>query len=116
MTRTISTCAKTLGYYVSLPEHIEDTLGSYFENLEKYEQWTLLAALAVYKAHHSCQLPPSDYSLYDAYIEHAPGGFCNSVEEILPELEQLEQQSDGTLACLIQPLIENILYTGVEEG
>ena len=41
MTRIISTCAKTLGYYVSLPEHIEDTLGSYFENLEKYEQWTL---------------------------------------------------------------------------
>jgi hypothetical protein len=49
-------------------------------------------------------------------MEHAPGGFCGSVEEILPELEQLEQQSDGTLACLIQPLILNILYTSVEEG
>lgn len=115
MTRTISTCANTLGYYVSLPFHIENVFGSYFENLEKEEQYTLLATLAVYLASRQFEEWDNE-SLHDIYMEHAPGGFCNSVEEILPELEQLEQQSDGTLACLIQPLIENILYTGVEEG
>jgi hypothetical protein len=115
MTRTINTCAKTLSYYVSLPGHIENLFGSYFENLEKYEQYALLATLAVYLASRQFQ-EWDNQSLHDIYMERIPGALSGEVEEILPELEQLEQQSSGTLACLIQPLIENILYTGVEEG
>jgi hypothetical protein len=112
---SISTCVKTLGYYVpTLPDHIEETFGSYFESVAKNEQYVLLATLSSYVAN----LEVSDWdncTLFDIYCQHAPGVIGQEIIDLFPDLEQLEQQSPGTLAALIQPLILNILYTSVEE-
>lgn len=107
MTRTISTSVETLGYYVTLPEHIEDTFGSHFENLQVSEQFTLLATLAGYMA--NCA-HPSDYSptsLREVYND-VPGYLSRSVVEVLDEIEN---QPDGTIIALTEALVLNLHYT-----
>jgi hypothetical protein len=111
MTRTISTSVETLGYYVILPPHIEDMFGSHFENLERPEQYTLLATLSLYMAEHAWS-DNSDYGLYSAYTE-VSGRLSDQVRDILYELQKLEQQSEGTLLALTEALVLNIHHTQV---
>jgi hypothetical protein len=110
MTRTISTSVETLGYYCTVPRHIEDLLDSHFENLSKEQQYTLLATFAVYMARQANNYE-LDYSLYDAY---------NSVSGYIPEpvtelFEEIEKQPDGTILALSEALVLNIHYTQVEQ-
>ncbi|HEY9650931.1 MAG TPA: hypothetical protein V6C95_09725 [Coleofasciculaceae cyanobacterium] len=94
MTRQITTSAKPIGYYCTIPAHIEETLGSHFENLERTELFALLATLANYMAYH-CDENESfeqEYSFVEAYNEvHAE--LVADVIEILPDLEALPNQS-----------------------
>lgn len=110
---TISTSVQPLGYFVTLPEHIEDTFGFHFENLEKYEQYAMLATLSVYLANR--QFEEWDGSMHDIYIQHIPGAVGGEVEELFPQLEQIEEGCNGTLMCLIEALVLNIHYTQVVE-
>jgi hypothetical protein len=111
MTRRISTCAKTLGYYVTVPEPIEQTLGSYFENLSKPEQYSLLATLASYMAEQANAVEDVDYTLHDAYCD-APGALHAEAMQLLPKIEQLP---DSTILALCEALVINISRTQVIE-
>lgn len=114
MPRTISTSVKPLGYYVpTLPDNIEETLGSHFENVAESEQYVLLAALSSYVAN----LEVCDWEnccIFDIYCEHTPGVIGQEIINLFPDLEQLERITPGTIAALMQPLLLNILYTSVE--
>ncbi len=115
MTRTISTSVDTLGYYVQLPEHIEEEFGSHFENLSKSEQYTLLAVFAGYMAN---KAHPEDYgtqSLRDIYND-VPGYLRPALADLLEEIEDLERQCEGTILALSEALVLNIHYTNVEEA
>lgn len=110
MTRTISTTVKPLGYYVTVPRPIEEVLGSHFENLKRYEQYTLLAVFANYMAAHANN-ENLHYTLLDAYF----GTFDNAdlpewTKELLAAIEQL---SDGTILALTEALVLNLHYTRV---
>jgi hypothetical protein len=111
MTRQISTSAKPLGYYVTVPAHIEQSLGSYFQHLTRAEQFTLLATIAGFMAEHSND-DDAQYSLSDAYCD-APGCLGAEFSRLLEEIEQFP---DGTILGLCQALVDNLLYTTVEEG
>lgn len=114
MPQIISTSCKTLGYYVTLPDIFEDTLGSYFENLTKAQQYTLLATLANYQSWHAYGYT-STYTLCDAYMG-VMGALNAEVEELLPLLEAEEKRAGGAIPCLIQALVQNIRYTHLAEG
>ncbi len=115
MPRTISTSTNPIGYWVSLPEHIEDAFGSHFENLTKSEQYTLLATFAGYKA---TEAHPDDYSptsLREIY-NNVPGYLPAAIADLLYEIENLERVSNGYILALTEALISNICYTHVEEA
>jgi hypothetical protein len=118
MTRTISTSVDTLGYYVQLPEHIEEALSSHFENLTKTQQYTFLAALTGYMAEAQfCIVDTGDessYSLADAYGD-ASGSLPQEIADLLEEIEDLERRCEGTILALTEALVLNIHYTHVEE-
>ncbi len=111
MTPTISTSVKTLGYYAIVPLHIEEVFGSYFENLERSEQYTLLATFSLFMADRAWNAN-SEYGLCTAYRE-VSGRLSDQVRDILNELEALEQRSQGTLLALTEALVLNIHYTQV---
>ncbi len=117
MTRTISTSVDTLGYYVQLPEHIEDALGSHFENLTKLQQYTLLATLSGYMAEAQACLTETGseptYELVDAYSE-ASGVLPERIADLLEEIEALDRKCNGTILALTEALVLNIHYTQVE--
>jgi hypothetical protein len=110
MTRAISTSVKSLGYYVTVPADIEEALGSHFENLQRYEQYTLLAIFAQYMAVHANN-DESSYTLLDANLE-IPGDAIipDWVKDLLPEIEKL---SDGTIIAMTEALVLNLHYTKV---
>jgi hypothetical protein len=112
MTRTISTSAKALGYYVTLPSHIEDALGSYFENLTKPEQYTLLATLTSYLGYQIRLGHDLEFTIWDAYTCTTGEIENEAIELLLPELGAIEVRCNGTLECLIEALVANI-RTGV---
>lgn len=94
MTRQITTSAKTIGYYCTIPPHIEETLGSHFENLQRGELFALLSTLSIYMAFHSNEGDADDehYSLLDSYND-TPAELMPDVVEILPDLELLPNES-----------------------
>ena len=106
MTRQFSTSAKPLGYYTTVATHIEQIFGSHFEQMERFEQFTLLSSLAIFMANHANEENP-EYGLYDAYMD-APGGCFEEVENILPEIEQCP---DETLLGLCEALVINLRTT-----
>jgi hypothetical protein len=108
MTRATSTSVKPLSYYVTVPPDIEEALGSHFENLQRCEQYTLLAIFAFFMAVHANN-HESEYSLLDAYFE-TPGDAIipDWVKDLLPEIEKL---SDGTIIAMSEALILNLHYT-----
>ncbi|HEY9709391.1 MAG TPA: hypothetical protein V6D48_14400 [Oculatellaceae cyanobacterium] len=110
MTRAISTSAKPIGYYCVLPPHIEDVFGSHFENLERSEQFALLAALTRYidYAVAADDSNPDGYSLFDAYMDCYNTICLVDLSDILIEIEQLP---DGTVLSLCEALIAHLLYT-----
>ena len=108
---TISTSVQPLGYFVTLPEHIEDTFGSHFENLSVPEQYTLLATLAGYMANCAHESDYSPTSLREVYND-VPGYLSSWVVEVL---EEIENQTDGTIIALTEALVLNLHYTRVVE-
>ena len=108
MTRAISTSVKPLGYYVTVPADIEEALGSHFENLERCEQYTLLAMFAQFMAVHANN-NESEESLLNAYFDN-PGDAMipDWAKDLLPEIEKL---SDGTIIALSEALVLNLHYT-----
>ncbi len=111
MTRAISTSIKPLGYYVTVPEDIEEMLGSRFENLDKSEQLAMLAAFTRYIDRTSASGGATDgFSLYDCYMDGYGTIDCDDaeLERLFNEIENL---SDGTILGLCEPLIANLLYT-----
>ncbi len=115
MPRTINTSTNPIGYWVSLPEHIEEEFGSHFENLTKSEQYTLLATLAGYMANSAHTEEYGAQSLDGIYFD-VPGHLPPVIANLLAELEDLERQSDGYILALTEALISNICYTHVEEA
>ncbi|HEY9653657.1 MAG TPA: hypothetical protein V6C95_23550 [Coleofasciculaceae cyanobacterium] len=100
MARQITTSAKTIGYYCTIPPHIEEILGSHFENIERTELFSLLATLANYMAYHSYGDSSQDeieFTIIDAYNQ-CPGELVADVLEILPDLELLPNESIVGLA------------------
>jgi hypothetical protein len=118
MTRTISTSTNPIGYWVSLPDHIEEEFGSHFENLTKPQQYTLLATLTGYMAETQFSLhdtgEDSSYELVDAYSE-ASGVLPGCIADLLDEIEALDRKCNGTILALTEALVLNIHYTNVEE-
>jgi hypothetical protein len=107
MARQITTSAKTIGYYCTLPPHVEETLGSHFENLERTEMFTLLATLANYMAYHSYGDSTQDeieFTTLDAYNQ-CSGELVADVVEILPDIELLQ---NGSIIGLAHALIAHI--------
>lgn len=107
MTRQIATSAKTIGYYCTIPPHIEETLGSHFENLERTEMFTLLATLANYMAYHCSGDSAQDeieFTMLDAYNQ-CSGELVADVVEILPDIELLP---NGSFIGLAHALIAHI--------
>ncbi len=117
MTRTINTSVNTLGYYVQVPEHIEEALGSHFENLTKTQQYTLLATFSGYMAEAQFSIvdtgDESSYSLADA-LGDASGVLPLAITNLLSEIEDLERRCEGTILALTEALVLNIHYTHVE--
>lgn len=111
---TISTSVKTLGYYVSLPDHIEEELGPHFEQLNKTEQYTLLAVFAGYMANVAHSEDYRHRSLRDIYND-VPGYLPAAIADLLLEIEDVERLSQGTVLALSEALVLNIHYTSVEE-
>ncbi|HEY9299842.1 MAG TPA: hypothetical protein VIQ31_26470, partial [Phormidium sp.] len=60
----IQTSINTLGYYVTLPVHLSNLFGYYFENLTRQEQRTMLLVLVA--AMESETADPKE-SIQDAY-------------------------------------------------
>ena len=111
----ISTSVHTLGYYVpTLPNHIEDELGSHFENLSKTEQYTLLVVLAGYMASVAGCEDDEDKCLHDIYND-VSRDLPSPIADRLSEIKELERLSNGTILALMEALVLNIHYTHVEE-
>ncbi len=110
MTRAISTSAKSIGTYCVLPPHMENALGSHGENLERSEQFGLLAALTKYADYAVAvgDSKPDSYSLYDAYMDCHNVIYIEDVNQFFNELETLP---DTTLLNLCEALIAHLLYT-----
>jgi hypothetical protein len=106
MTRQISTSAKPLGYYVTVPPHIEETLGSYFENLNRPEQFALLAAIGMYMSAHAA-LGINGYSLRDALADTE----CFVSDELSNRLDDIEGLCDDSILGLCEALIINLRTT-----
>jgi hypothetical protein len=115
MSRIISTSTNPIGYWVSLPEHIEEELGSHFEHLTKSEQYTLLALFADWMANKAnLEGEAPSLRLRDIY-DTIPGYLPDIIAELLDEIEDLERTCDGYILALTEALVLNIHYTHVEE-
>ena len=106
MTRQLTTSAKPLGYYVSVPRHIEQALGSYFENVNRPDQFALLAALGLYMSAHA-SMGVDEYSLREALIDT---GCCIS-DELTDCLDEIETWHDDSILGLLEALVINLRTT-----
>ena len=105
--KLLSTSAKPIGYYVSLPEELEEQFGPYFENLDsRGELYTLLHTISTFMVYHSYNDDP-DYSLFDAYMD-STGSISMDLEHQLGAIEALPGDN---LARLGQALLANIIST-----
>jgi hypothetical protein len=106
MSRQFTTSAKPLGYYVSLPVHIEQTLGSYFENVNRPDQFTLLAAIGMYMSAHAA-LGINEYTLRDALADTE----CFVSDELTNCLDEIECLNDNSILGLLEALVINLRTT-----
>ncbi len=115
MPRTINTSTNPIGYWVSLPDPVEEEFGSHFENLTKSEQYTLLVTFAGYMASEAHREDYGSQSLRDIYND-VPGYLPAAIADLLYEIEDLERVSSGYILALTEALICNIRWTHVEEA
>lgn len=111
MTRSLSTSAKTVGYYVVLPPHIEDAFGSHFENMERNEQFTLLATLTRYVDRvQASGGATDDFSLYDCYMD-GYGVIIYELSDLEKLFNEIESLPNGTIEGLCEALIAHICHS-----
>lgn len=105
--KKVRTSTNPIGYFVALPCHIEESLGSYLENLTSQQRWTMLF---IFVGAMESKTQNKEIALDEVY-ELCDGELPDDILYVVKEVGQIETRIPGTIEALVEALISNIRYT-----